>query len=264
MSQPLFIEVCADATHQGKSTLAARIRDFLDDHGIPVSLVRIETSRVTGMHHYDVTIPTENISLSEKAAGGVVSVLKPAYDLLPKVQAEGGAIIVDWAGGLGTTRLKILGAARLDEALERMGFRRVSFVLTTSVLERMEEAKKTILETRDYAPGFENVLVFSERAGNFEFPEGTRMAKLVKDLKQKVQRGLPTMTVPMIDGDALAHLAPAQLSIRELMSRDPAELAETLGSDIFTCSACVSYLAAYYQFTEMELKKLLPFRDEKN
>ena len=39
---PLFIEVVADATHQGKTTIAQRIRDHAIDSGIATTYVRIE------------------------------------------------------------------------------------------------------------------------------------------------------------------------------------------------------------------------------
>ncbi len=262
LPKPLYLEVLGASTHLGKTLMANRLRDAFTDMGVPVTLVRIESERVTAVTtDYDVWIPTEHFARAADLPGGVAGVLRPAFLALQPIAEVGGCMIVDWAGGLVGHRASMLAATALGRMLEKRGFETRAFVMTTNHPDRMAEAREVIEVSAKVAPEIPHTLVLNESHGSFDFVEGSMLSKRLSDLLQ-TQRGKRVLRMEKIHGDSLGHLAPAGMTLGGLLDQEPDLLAEMIGSDEITVTACLSHLAAWHQRTGAEVRAVLPFLEE--
>src|SRR6476660_832439 len=98
-----LVEICADGTAIGKTTLAGRCCHFYREIGRDVVLVRIESSRrrdaETGAATREVFISLEDFVTAAQRTGGLSGVLTPLFDEILRLPETGGAIVVDWPGG---------------------------------------------------------------------------------------------------------------------------------------------------------------------
>ena len=118
----------------------------------------------------DIFIATEHLAGADDMAGGVSGVLRPAFSQLGRVAADGGVLIIDWAGGLGSHRRSVLAATSLDSILARRGITGMTIVATTNAAEeRIDEARATLAATKVVAPGFRTVIPLNKRTGGFKF-----------------------------------------------------------------------------------------------
>ena len=256
---PLFLEVFADATHQGKTMFAKRLKDHLTDASIHAVLARVESMRVvTETREDEILIPTENIAQAEQLPGGVVGVLAPVFERIQNLKA-GQALILDWPGGCGEHRLEGWAASGIGEMLADRGVTAMSFFLTISVPDRMVETRKAMALSAQVAPELPRVLVLNERLGGFAFTAGSQGAEAFKALMQE-HGDRPVLKMPKIKGESFAHLQPLGMAARDLVTVDHRQLAKRLRSDDFLVRACISYVAAWYQKTREELLRVLPFR----
>lgn len=260
---PMFIDITADATHQGKSLFATRLRDHCEDAGIPVALVRIESQRLVdreALRPGDVLVATEMIAQSDKMPGGIVGVMRPGFSKLEEMAALGGVTIWDWGGSLGSHRLEVLAATALDKTLARRSIHGVAVVVTTNVAACMAQARLILERTEQCAPGLRRVLVLNELGGAFAFPAGTEPEKLANGLTGHA--GLTaTVRLRRVAGESLAALQPLRLGVRDLIQTDTETVCRILGMDEFTATACLTHVAAWYEQSRAEVARILPFQD---
>lgn len=256
---PALIEAVSDATHQGKSTIVQRLRDYLDDIGVANVIVRVESRRLTGpLRDGDVSIATEDLAQVESTAGGIVGIVRPGLQELNRIAVEGGVVLWDWPGGFGQQRQEILLRANLDGILQKKGIMALTLVVTTNVAERIAEAQRLMEVTARIAPSFKRILLRNAYVGSFDFAvDSVPSRSLAAAEAASTSRGF---TVPRIADVSLATLRPTGLGVRQLIDQDPEVLADQLGKDEFTMAACVTAVAAWYDKTGQELGKILPFR----
>ena len=260
LRQGVFIECLSDATAQGKSITAQMLCDYCDDAGVPNVLVKFETSRVAAtLREGDVHIATEEIARAEGIPGGIVGLLAPALAKLSWVADNNGVMIFDWPGGAGQHRLTFLVAAQFNERLKRRGMRAISFVLTTALSERIQEASRILKRTAEVAPDFRRVLVLNEVAGEFPHPENSAAYATLAAAK-KAASDEPVL-LKKIGANAWSFLRPSGLGIRQVIDQEPEDLAAAIGADEFVTAACVSAVSAWYGDASKEIARILPFLD---
>ncbi len=184
-NQAIFIDVAADGTAQGKSTLAIRMRAHCEDAGLRTTIVRIESQHAAlGMRDGDVLIPLETIGDMRGMVGGIVGILEPGLNVVSRMMREGGAVIFDWGGGLADYRLEGFAATGLDEKLAEAGIDAWSIVVTTASESSMTQAVRLLAKTASFAPGFRRAVALNALGGGFNFPSGTVSGRLFADLKR--------------------------------------------------------------------------------
>ncbi|WP_426436963.1 hypothetical protein [Bradyrhizobium genosp. P] len=252
-----LVEVVADGTSVGKSTVANRLCHLFREAGRPVTLVRIETGRrqtaETGAATREVYIKTEDFATAASRTGGLSGVLTALWDEILDIQRAGSAVVVDWAGGSSTHRLDVLASTGFDTTLAGLGVRGLSLVLTTSSTESMSQAGTYLSGIETIAPGLQRALVLSGRAGNFDFPPLSEQAESLA----RLQAGeIPVVTVPRVAGRALETCADAGLDVANAMMMDGDALARRIGIDLFRSRACASELALWWRQTGNTLARI--------
>jgi hypothetical protein len=222
---PALLEVTADATHQGKTLVAHRLREHCEDAGIPVAVVRIESQRNVlpeMMRAGDVLIPSERFAAADSLPGGVAGVMRPAFVKVEEMARQGGVTIWDWAGGLGEHRLEIMVTTALSATLDRMGIRGVSVVVTTPVAACMAQARQILDRTAEVAPSMLRVLVLNAngRSGGFAFMDATEELGLLDAIETDASLAA-VLHIPKVMGDSLAALRALKLGVRELIQIGP-------------------------------------------
>ncbi len=257
---PLFVELFADGTGQGKTLGTNRFRQHFQLAGIPTALVRIETERARqrDLLPGDLFIPTEALAHAADTVAGAAGWLAPLFEILERTKA--GVVIVDWPGGQGTVRSEIFAASRFDENLQQLGFTGVSVIVTTNQDERMDQAAATLTMNKDIAPGLHQILLKNERLGKFSFAAGSPAAAAHQRLL-----GAPaeeTLVFPAIAGRSWQSCDNLGLSMPAVMRLNPGELAELTKQNRFVTSACLTEIAFWWQVTGKQLDRLFPFRPE--
>ena len=258
-----FIDVSADATGLGKSLIAGRLADHLMDCGLPVTYVRIESRRVTtGQRPDEVFIATEEIARSHLMPGGIVGVLAPAFDAAERLAVGDapGAVVIDWAGGLGGHRLEALAASGIGDFLHVHGVVAISAVVTTAVVERLEEAASVLAATADYAPALQRLLVLNHRIGGFDAPATTPVGRATASLLA-AHGASPVLEMPRIAGDSWAYLQSLGLSLGETVRLAAGDVAERLGCSTMLAHACLAHCAAWHTALGERLDRLGFFRE---
>jgi len=254
-----LVEVVADGTSVGKSTLAGRLCHLFREAGRPVTLVRIETGRrqtaETGAANKEVYIRTEEFATAAARMGGLTGVLTPLWDEILDIPRSGGAVVVDWAGGSSTHRLDVLASTGFDTTLAGLGVRGLSMVLTTSSTESMRQAGAYLSGIETVAPGLQRALVQSGRSGNFDFPVGSEQAEGLARLHDKAGQ-IPIAAIPNVAGRALEACADAGLDVASAMMMEPDALARRLGIDQFRARACATELAVWWRHTGRTLARI--------
>jgi hypothetical protein len=247
-----LVEVVADGTSVGKSTVANRLCHLFRATKRPVTLVRIETGRrqtgETGAADREVYIRTEEFATAASRTGGLTGVLTPLWDEISDIQKSGSAIVVDWAGGSSAHRLDVLASTSYDTTLAALGVRGLSMVVTTSSTESMRQAGTYLSGIETVAPGLQRALVQSGRSGNFHFPVGSEQSDSLTRLHDTAGQ-IPIVTIPNVNGRALETCADAGLDVATAMMMAPDALAGRLGIDPFRARACASELALWWSAT---------------
>jgi hypothetical protein len=245
-----LVEVVADGTSVGKTTLANRLCHLIRETGRPVTLVRIETGRrqtaESGAANKEVYIRTEEFATAAIRQGGLSGVLTELWKEISDIQNSGGAVVCDWAGGSSTHRLDVLAATSFDTTLAALGLRGLSMVVTTSSTESMRQAGAYLSGIEMVAPGLQRALVHSGRSGNFHFPVGSEQSEGLARLHEMAGQ-IPIVTIPNVAGRALETCADAGLDVAQAMMLDSDALARRLGIDLFRARACASELALWWR-----------------
>jgi len=254
-----LVEVVADGTSVGKSTVANRVCHLYREARRPVTLVRIETGRrqtaETGAANREVYIKTEDFATAAGRTGGLSGVLTELWEEILEIPGSKGAVVVDWAGGSSLHRLDVLASTAFDATLSALGVRGLSMVLTTSSTESMRQAGTYLSGIETVAPGLQRALVLSGRAGNFDFPPLSEQAESLARLRDKAGE-IPTVTIPRVAGRALETCADAGLDVANAMMMDGDALARRLGIDLFRARACASELALWWSLTGKTLARI--------
>ncbi|MGM4903448.1 hypothetical protein AB8B21_31505 [Tardiphaga sp. 866_E4_N2_1] len=254
-----LVEVVADGTSVGKSTIANRLCHLIREKGRPVTLVRVETGRrqtaETGAADREVYIRTEDFATAANRTGGLSGVLTALWEEILGIPRTKTAVVVDWAGGSSAHRLDVLASTGFDVTLEGLGVRGLSMVVSTSSAESMTQAGTYLSGIEKVAPGLQRALVLSGRSGNFDFPPLSEQAETLTRLRKEAGE-IPTVTIPRVAGRALETCADAGLDVATAMMMDGDALARRLGIDLFRSRACASELALWWSLTGKTLSKL--------
>jgi hypothetical protein len=257
-------EVVADATSVGKTTTAHRICHLYRETGRPVTLVQIESGRrraaETGAADQEIFIETEEFASAATRTGGLSGVLTKLWDVLVQIPENGGAVVVDWAGGTASHRLDVIAATGFDTTLASLGIRGLSLVLATCAADSMNQASRYLKGLAKVAPSLQRSLVLSGRAGAFDFPSGSEQAECLARLKTAAGQ-IPTITIPHVNGRALEICADAGLDVATAMMTEIQPLGRRLGIDVFRAAACASELALWWKRSGIALTKALELPD---
>jgi hypothetical protein len=257
-------EVVADATSVGKTTTAHRICHLYRETGRPVTLVQIESGRrraaETGAADQEIFIETEEFASAATRTGGLSGVLTKLWDVLVQIPENGGAVVVDWAGGTASHRLDVIAATGFDTTLASLGIRGLSLVLATCAADSMNQASRYLKGMAKVAPSLQRSLVLSGRAGAFDFPSGSEQAECLARLKTAAGQ-IPTITIPHVNGRALEICADAGLDVATAMMTEIQPLGRRLGIDVFRAAACASELALWWKRSGIALTKALELPD---
>ncbi|WP_271575590.1 hypothetical protein [Bradyrhizobium sp. CCBAU 11361] len=255
-----LVEVCADGTSLGKSTLANRICHLYRETGRPVTRVRIESSRRrehdSEVADREIFVPLEDFTTAATRTGGLVGVLSPMFEAILQIPRSGSAVVVDWPGGTAGHRLEVLAATAFDQTINSLNVRALSMVLTTCSSEHMGQAERHLKSLEQIAPRLPRALALSGRAGPFDWPAGSEQAEALTRLKTAAG-DIPTLRIPLVTGRALQVCADAGLDVASALLMNFDELAVRLGVHVFQASACVSEIALWWQRTGSELRKVL-------
>lgn len=260
-------EFVADGTSVGKSTTAIRACHLYRETGRPVTLVQIESGRrraaETGAAEREIFIETEAFATAAARTGGMSGVLTELWDVLVKIPEDGGAVVVDWAGGTASHRLDVMAATGFDTTLAALGIRGTSLVLTTCAAESMTQASRYLTGLAKVAPSLPRSLVLSGRAGTFDFPSGSEQAESLARLKAMAGK-IPVITIPHVSGRALEICADAGLDVATAMMTEIQPLGRRLGIDVFRAASCASELAVWWKRSGIALTKALEVPDDGN
>lgn len=250
---PSYLEGSADGTSQGKTTYMSRVRDYVEEHGIPVKMIRIESRGVakSQLREADVLIATESFAEARRHVGGVAGVVQPIYDAVKWAAENKGVVVIDWGGGLARLRLEIYIATRFDQALRRHGMKGATFFPVTQTADRMSETAKNIAESAEAVPGLRRVLVMNEKLGPFQFPPGTASERAYANLMAAPRDALVRM--PEIQNEAWAICESAGLHMAEAVRMQAPQLAERIGHIDFVAEAVLSEIGAWWLSTRVGL-----------
>lgn len=255
-----FADVAADGTHQGKTTMALRLRARLQEAGLSVTTVRIESQHVASrIAEGDILIPIEDIGHSSGTIGGIAGVMEPALDAVSRMLEQGGAVIFDWGGGLVAYRCELLAATGLDEVLTQAGVPAWALVVATETEPSMRQALSVLDRTADCAPGMRRAVVLNSLHNGFRFAETTPSERALRSLL--AHKGLDaTLRVPLVAGQAMAALSPLGIDHRSIMEIDPDKAASTLGRSKLLTGALLAQFGVWYEKTAQEFDRIVPFR----
>jgi hypothetical protein len=257
-------EVVADATSVGKTTTAHRICHLYRETGRPVTLVQIESGRrraaETGAADQEIFIETEEFASAATRTGGLSGVLTKLWDVLVQIPENGGAVVVDWAGGTASHRLDVIAATGFDTTLASLGIRGLSLVLATCAADSMNQASRYLMGLAKVAPSLQRSLVLSGRAGAFDFPSGSEQAECLARLKAAAGK-IPVITIPYVSGRALEICADAGLDVATAMMTEIQPLGRRLGIDVFRAASCASELALWWKRSGIALTKAMELPD---
>jgi hypothetical protein len=233
-----------------------------------VTLVQIESGRrraakKTGAADREIFIQTEEFATAATRTGGLSGVLTELWDVLVKIPEDGGAVVVDWAGGTASHRLDVIAATAFDTTLASLGIRGTSLVLATCAAESMNQAGRYLKGLAQVAPLLRRSLALSGRAGGFDFPNGSEQAECLARLKAAAGK-IPIITIPFVSGRALEICADAGLDVATAMMTDIQPLGRRLGLDVFRAASCASELALWWQRSGVALTKVLEVPDDGN
>jgi len=254
-----FFDITADGTHQGKTTVAARLRAHCEDAGLAVTMVRIESEHVArGLREGDVLVPVEEIGKAGKVVGGIVGILEPALAAVTRMLHGGGVVIMDWGGGLGDYRLKLLATTGLGQILAQEGIPAWSVVVATGIETSMAQGLRVLERTAQIAPDLKRALVLNQLHGNFDVASSTPLGQ--KKGALLAHKGLgATLNIPLASGQAMAALAPLGTDHRTLLEMVPEDVAKRLGVSPFLARAILAHFAAWYTKSAEEIEKIAPF-----
>ena len=253
-------DITADGTHQGKTTIATRLRAHCEDAGLPVTMIRIESAHVArGLREGDVLVPVEAIGQAGKVVGGIAGVMGPALAAVERMIEQGGVVVMDWGGGLGDYRLELLATTELGQSLAQEGIPAWSIVVATGIETSMGQALRVLEMTAQIAPELQRAVVLNRLHGDFgaasSTPQGRKEAALLS------HRGLgATLNLPLASGQSMAALAPLGLDHRAMLELTPEEVAKRLGMSSFLARALLAHFAAWYAKSAEEIAKVAPFR----
>lgn len=254
-----FFDITADGTHQGKTTVAARLRAHCEDAGLAVTMVRIESEHVArGLREGDVLVPVEEIGKAGKVVGGIVGILEPALAAVTRMLHGGGVVIMDWGGGLGDYRLELLATTGLGQILAQEGIPAWSVVVATGIETSMAQGLRVLERTAQIAPDLKRALVLNQLHGNFDVASSTPLGQ--KKGALLAHKGLgATLNIPLASGQAMAALAPLGTDHRTLLEMVPEDVAKRLGVSPFLARAILAHFAAWYTKSAEEIEKIAPF-----
>ncbi|MBD3847499.1 hypothetical protein IED13_17500 [Bosea sp. SSUT16] len=256
-----FYDITADGTHQGKSTIATRLRAHCEDAGLSVTMVRIESEHVAkGLGDDDVLVPVEEIGQAGRVVGGIVGVMEPALTAVTRMIERGGVVVMDWGGGLGEYRLELLAATGLDHVLAQENIPAWTIVVATDIETSMAQALRVLERTALMAPELQRAVVLNRLHGAFDAasstPQGRRKDALLS------HKGLgATLNFPLVSGQSMAALAPLGLDHRAMLELIPEEVARRLGISPFLARALLAHFAAWYAKSTEEMEKIAPFSE---
>lgn len=255
-----FADIAADGTHQGKTTMAMRLKAHLQEAGLRVTTVRIESQHVAARRHEDeILIPVEDIGQSSATIGGIAGVMEPALDAVSRMLKDGGGVIFDWGGGLVSYRCELLAATGLDQVLAQADVPAWSLVVATETEPSMRQALSVLERTADCAPKLQRALVLNSLHNGFRFAETTPSDLALRSLL--AHKGLgPTLRIPLVAGQSMAALAPLGLDHRAIMEIESEKAASTLGRSTLLTGALLAHFGVWYEKTAQEFSRILPFR----
>jgi hypothetical protein len=247
-----FIEFCSVASHVGKSMLADYTVQLLAQFGIPVKHVRIESKAARSRHADVVHIDTENFAAAARLPGAEAAVLRPLFDIIEATAQDNArpVIVLDWGGGISTLRTQIYAATQFDAQLSELGMRGLSVVTTTSLTDRMAQARELIEQTRKVVPEIDVALLLNRRTGSFTFVDGTEEKRVFKDLV-RVAKGLPILKIPAVAGESWQACEAAGLTMHEVVDMKAAALRQRFGSESrYLVSAFQMHVATFWKVAE--------------
>ncbi len=262
-SIPDYIDVSADASHLGKTTIARRLRHYMHGAGRQTIMVRIESRAIDPkLEPGDVFIPVENFSRAGDLAGGIVGVLTPFFDAIVRARDEGKTLIMDWPAGAARQRLEAMAATRFDERMAALGMTGLSLVVTTNASDRMAEAAENLNLLAQVAPGLQRGVVLNSRAGDFNFASGSEQARLLRTLLN-----LPDLAailkIPLLRGGCWKLCEEAGYTIMpEAMLTSPSDLAKRLKVNEFLAASVITEIEAWWQLTEKALAQVARFPED--
>lgn len=256
---PDVVEVTADGTSMGKTVLAARLAHLYGEVGRKVTRIEIESSRRRGGPRDtgdSVFISLEEFANAGIRTAGLVGVLGPLFEAIMQIPKNGGAVVVDWAGGTVGHRLEVLAATNFDTTLAAMHLKARSIVMTTNSSEHMQQAEKHLQSLETIAPDLPRALALSGRAGPFDWPVGSEQRGHFDRLLTTAGE-VPILRIPLAAGRALQVCADAGLDPTQALLMNFDELAARLGVHVFAATACATEIALWWQRTGTELRKAL-------
>lgn len=250
---PSFVEGSADGTSQGKTTFMSRVRDYVEELGLPVRMIRIESRGVakSQLREGDVLIATESFAEARRHVGGVAGVVQPIYDAVKWAADNKGVVVIDWGGGLARLRLEIYIMTRFDQALARRGMKGATFFPVCQTADRMSETAKNITQSAEAVPGLRRVLVLNERLGPFQFAPGTGLERAFTDLMAAPRDALVRMEE--IKNEAWAICESAGLHMAKVVGMQAPELAECIRDTDFMAEAVLSEIGTWWLSTRQGL-----------
>jgi hypothetical protein len=260
LKPPLYLEVSAEKGGVGKSTIANRLRDHVQEAGIPVLMVRVDSKRaLPTAAPGETVIHSEDFAGAADRIGGVAGVLAPIWEALEAAKATGSAVVVDWGAGLTDHRLEMMAATNLNALLAAAGIPAFGFVVTTRDVEVMKQAARNLSALAKVAPDMVRVLVQNAVGGSFRFDAGTMQGQVYHKILQPAAKGSPIIDLPLIGAQAYAPFQAAGISMREALSSDPRELAERIGKNIFITHAILGHLTMWWDESREGLNAAVRF-----
>jgi len=257
----VHVQVEANGTFKGKSTLLNAIRYHHLIRGIDPRLVRIESRESAPVAAPgEILIPLERVLDAADVHGGPTGVLVSTISSAAEECAKNGVpLLIDWAGGQSALRGEFLASTRFDQVLVDLGFRSFSVTLTTSSADSMLQAVRSLDLTSKVAPRFRRVVGLNERDGGFsEFLPGSPEAKAYRDaLLPEIAKSALRLNIPRIRGQALAPFASAGLSLRDVLEKSTQELIDATGMPRMAVNACVANVAAWWTVIDAEIEDML-------
>jgi hypothetical protein len=258
-----FIEFCSVASHVGKSMLADFTAQLLAQFGIPVKQVRIESKAARSRHANVVQIDTENFAAAARLPGAEAAVLRPLFEIIEAAALDEArpVIVLDWGGGVSALRAQIYAATQFGDQLSELGMRGLSVVMTTSLTDRMAQARELIEQTQMVVPGIDIALLLNRRTGSFTFVDGTEETRVFQGLL-KAAKNLPIIKIPAVAGESWQACQAAGLTMHEVVDMKAAALRQRFGSENrYLVSAFQMHVAAFWRAAENEMLRVLAGTD---
>lgn len=256
---PQVVEATADGTGLGKTFSITRLRYHYERHGVPATVIRIESRGIMqrSQREGDIFIATEEFAQARRRVGGLAGVLQPAFARIAEAAGKNEAVLIDWAGGQAQNRLEVMAATGFHERLAELKVRGASLVVTTNVVARMREAAENLAETARVAPGLKRMLLLNERLGEFVFAPHSAAQKAYEEMLAAAKGAV--IRLPEIGGDAWPLCEANGLTLPRVVRAEPGELAELLGESAFIAKVVINEVAAWWLASEKELQRAFPF-----